>query len=311
MSLFWFVLTKDVETVLALDMSLGTRKLKPRTSPFWQGSTVSILNYEDDFYDLVRSGKIEVHISDVDQLLENSVRLGNGTELNVDAIMTATGWKHTPPIKFLPFGVENDLGLPDHQSASERELELEKLANAEILDRFPILKNAPTPPALNAMSRQHFSHPWRLFRFIVPPAFVSSRTIAFTGMLFTVRTPTIAEIQALWITSYFDGTIDIEKCLKHFSATKSRRFEDSSLYIRVLWDTMLMTQFGILRHPHGVGDRNPEFMFDALPYFDLLLGDLGLKKRRKNGWLAEITEQYLPEDHGGIVGEWLESRKKD
>ncbi|KAI9690387.1 MAG: hypothetical protein M1822_009349 [Bathelium mastoideum] len=314
--LFWVLLTKDAESRLALDKSARTKKLKPWTSPFWQGSGVSIETYDGGFHDLVRRGEIEVHISEIEELLRNSVRLRSGVELKADAIITATGWSHKPPIIFLPAGIKSDLGLPGNQCASEIELELCKLADSEILDRFPILRNQPDrSPALRMSNEKtanaQLPHPWRLFRFLVPPAFISCRTIAFAGMLFTVRTSTCAEIQGLWIASFLDGTMDIESCLKHFSATKSRRFADDSLQARVRWDTMLMTQFGLWRYPSGFADRNPDFAFDSPPYFDLLLGDLGLRKWRKKSWLAEMTEQYLPEDHGDIVEEWMDLQRKE
>lgn len=54
-------------------------------------------------------------------------------------------------------------------------------------------------------------------------------------------------------------------------------------------------------------------MFDAMPYIDLLLKDLGMKGQRKETRLKEWTEAYGVEDYRGLVeefGEMLE-RKKD
>ena len=316
MSFLWMVLAMDVENALAFEKSAETEKLRPWTSPFWQGTSLSLLTYDGDFYGLVRSRQIEVHVSDVDKLLKDKVCLKSGAELESDALITATGWVHSPSIKFLPEGIEKDLGLPGYGYIDENELKLSKLADAEVLGRHPILKSQPKSLKRQSSPRQdrprkQLSRPWRLFRFVVPPAFVSRRTIAFSGMLITVRTSTIAELQGLWITSFLDGSLNIESCLKQFSASESRRFEKDTLYARVLWDTMLMTQFGRWRHPSGFGDRAPDFVFDSLPYFDVLLGDLGLKKRRKKSWLLEIVGHYRPEDHGHIVEEWIELQKKN
>lgn len=49
----------------------------------------------------------------------------------------------------------------------------------------------------------------------------------------------------------------------------------------VMYDATLLTRFGKWRHPFSRADNLPDFTFDALPYFDLLLGDLGLRKWRK------------------------------
>jgi hypothetical protein len=80
--------------------------------------------------------------------------------------------------------------------------------------------------------------------------------------------------------------------------------------------TLLHTQWGVWRHPTGYGGSVPDFAFDSIPYTDVLLGDLGLKVRRKGGddggwlsWFREISEPYGPEDYIGLVGEWSEARQ--
>lgn len=56
--------------------------------------------------------------------------------------------------------------------------------------------------------------------------------------------------------------------------------------------------------PTGYGFQLPDFAFDAVPYHDLLMNDLGLKWRRKKGLLKEITEAYGPDDYEGIYREY-------
>lgn len=48
-------------------------------------------------------------------------------------------------------------------------------------------------------------------------------------------------------------------------------------------------------------------MFDTLPYFDLLLNDLGIRRWRKTGawgWLGEVVVPFGPSGYGSPVGEW-------
>jgi hypothetical protein len=52
------------------------------------------------------------------------------------------------------------------------------------------------------------------------------------------------------------------------------------------------------------GSRAPTFIFDAVPYLDMLLRDLGLQTRRKGGVLAELFSPYGPEDYRGVNEEW-------
>jgi hypothetical protein len=47
-------------------------------------------------------------------------------------------------------------------------------------------------------------------------------------------------------------------------------------------------------------------VFDALPYIDLLLQDLGLKINRHNGTWAELFHPYCPQDFVGLVDEWVD-----
>lgn len=78
-----------------------------------------------------------------------------------------------------------------------------------------------------------------------------------------------------------------------------------------LYETLLHNRFGKWRYP-GPGaakaGKYPDFVFDALPYLDLLLSDLGLRVHRKGGWWSEICEAYSPRDYKGLVGEWLKNR---
>lgn len=65
--------------------------------------------------------------------------------------------------------------------------------------------------------------------------------------------------------------------------------------------------------PTGYGFQLPDFAFDAVPYHDLLMRDIGLKWRRKRSLLKEITDAYGPNDYDGIYREYHaknDSKKK-
>jgi hypothetical protein len=70
------------------------------------------------------------------------------------------------------------------------------------------------------------------------------------------------------------------------------------------WETALHTEFGRFRYPGGFGHRNPDFVFDAIPYIDMMLRDLGLTTERKRGLLAQCFHPYGTEDYQGLVEEW-------
>lgn len=62
----------------------------------------------------------------------------------------------------------------------------------------------------------------------------------------------------------------------------------------------------------GYGARFPDFVFDGVPYLDLLLHDLGLCSWRKGwGWFGELFGgSYGQADYRGLVAEWVDSQRK-
>ncbi|KAF2133690.1 FAD/NAD(P)-binding domain-containing protein [Dothidotthia symphoricarpi CBS 119687] len=285
---FWGVLGDDVVTLNGYNdpKHPEMKKLKPRNSAFWVGSGLSILNYPTDFFELIRNGSIRIHLADVTHLSEKTVHLSNGEHIKTDALFCATGWKSRPPITFLPAGLLAELGMPHYSSTPDP---LVKKADAAILAKFPRLKDQPITarPKQGEDKKDTPNQPFLLHRFIAPPSTLQNRNIVFAGMISTITTSICAQTQALWISAYFDG-----KLARLASPATAR------------WETVLHSRFGKWRYPCGYGDRLPDFVFDAVPYVDMLLKDVGLESHRKKTALAEMTEPYGPEDYRGLVGEW-------
>ena len=260
------------------------KKLQPFESAFWIGSGLSIHNYEHDLFQMIRDGKINVHLTNVDHLTEKTVHLADGTDIKADILVCATGWRKDPGMTFSNFGSAG-IGL-QHTSTEQSRLITD--ADERLLTMYPRLRNQPT---LNFKPK---NDPYRLYRFMVPPARIKDRNIAFAGMVSSVSTASAANCQALWISAYFDGKLDI------MAATDEE----------VTQEVMLHTQWGKWRYPCGYGASLPDFVFDALPYMDLLLKDLGLRINRKPSLYAEITEPYSPKDFVGLVDEWKDKHQK-
>ncbi|KAL5363230.1 hypothetical protein BJX96DRAFT_186669 [Aspergillus floccosus] len=311
---FWGVLANDVITLNAYDAHPETAKLKPWISPFWIAAGLSILNYPTDFFDLVRDGRVRIHIDQIDRLSDHAVHLKSQSAapdaepLASDALICATGWQATPNIEFRPASLNTTLGFPWAPDSLPEELT--KAADAEILRRFPRLVDQPVPanPAPYAPLAEDAPatarHPFRLARFMVPPALASARSIAFMGITMTINTTMVAQAQALWIAAYFGGSLAPaarETCPESVKSALSGK--DDSVDVDLLWETALHSQFGVHRYPGGFGRRNPDFVFDALPYVDLLLGDLGVDICRKGA--MRWFEPYGMEDYRGLVEEYL------
>ena len=297
---FWSVLANDVTTLNGYDRHVETKKLKPWTPAFWIGSSLSILNYPTDFFEYVRNGSIKVHVTDIKHLSPKTVHLTNGETLHADALISSTGWKHRPLIKFLPEGLDKQLGLP-YRSTSPDDLLTEK-ADLEILQRFPKLAAQPVInrhyKALDGDgSPECLDRSFQLYRFMVPPAFINDRSIAYNGMMLSVHTTSIAQAQALWVTAYFSG---------HLPRTETPPVKGLATFDKekVRWETILHNQFVKWRYPGGFGKRFPDIVFDGVPYIDMLLRDMGLKYRRKGGFWSELFHPYGPQDYVGLVDEW-------
>ncbi|KAK3988494.1 hypothetical protein QBC44DRAFT_268679 [Cladorrhinum sp. PSN332] len=308
-NLFWKVLGNDVITLNKFDSHPEMKKLKPWYPAMFCGTSFSILNYPTDFFELIRNGTAKIHVANIANLSPHAVHLSDGTQLESDAICCATGWKHVPPIKFLPEGMDKELGLP-HRPEEEGlfKASVVEKADEEILSRFPRLKRQPegnsnlkslldTPGISSKDQTNPYATltPYTLYHFIAPPSgrFLETRDVAFAGMVCNFSTTLTAHIQGIWINAFFANKLPIAKSLAE-----------------VQYEAVLHARFGKWRYSAGHGARQPDFVFDAVPYLDLLLRDLGLNTRRKEeaGWFAEVTEPYGPEDYRGLLTEWVENQ---
>lgn len=283
-------------------------------------SSFSILNYDTNFFDLLREGIVNVHIADVTGLDAGTVNLSDGTNIATDALCCVTGWKWTAPLQFLPQGIEADLGVPHPLSPSDP-TDLVDKADREILARWPRLKSQPIQnknyvplteqEGIDTLSEEdkkanpHDSSqltPWSLYRFVIPssPSLLKHRDIAFAGMMMNFNTSLNAHMQSLWINAYFLG-----------HGLSLPDYENDVERNQMRYETILHNRFGKWRYPAGHGSQFPDFVFDAQPYIDLLAADLGLAVHRKGGVLKEISEAYGPQDYVDVVHEWKQKHQVD
>ena len=230
--------------------------------PFWTATSLSILNYPTDFYDLVRSGIVKVHISDIDHLSPSTVHLASEPDpIQTDALICCTGWKYKPHTQFYPEGVEEQLGIPHYdpkiQDFADDPIVMK--ADEDILTRFPRLRDQPRPnPHYKPMRSMATTNqtktteniepnrPFRLYRLIAPPTRRFGNSIVFLGAVLCITIPTNLHIQALWATAYLNGMIQgVSSSLA--SPSSPRKSEEE-----LLWDAPLTSRFGRWRYPTGM-----------------------------------------------------------
>lgn len=306
--LFWNYLDDMVTKLNGYGERPGTAHLRPWSSTFWMGNSLSIHNYESSWFDLAAKGQIVAHAAEVESLSETAVHLSDGTTVEADAVVCCTGWEAAPSIRILPDGIASKLGFP---GSRQEDRFLEAKARADVLRDAPVLRSKPVrrlpgtvhpdqdAPA-RSVSKLPTLSPYRLYRFVVPhdPDFVNRRNLAVIGAHITLHTTMVAQAQALWITAFFDGKIP-------GLVTAAGHEPD---YATIRREAFYHTEYQRVRRPRGtggMGDRCPDLVFDSLPYVDLLLSDIGVRSHRKPSWYREVTEAYRLSDFTGIVQEWL------
>ncbi|KAF4545420.1 Flavin-binding monooxygenase-like protein [Lasiodiplodia theobromae] len=368
---------KGVEEPLRLDAHPQTALLKPWHDAFWVGTGRGLLNWgpgAPDVFELVRRGKIEVRLGEVVGMEGRTVRLSAGgdgqkgeggeeeTVVEVDEVVCSAGWEYRPSVRLVRGGVDisAELGVPGAGGREEKvvgeedEAALVARADEEVLTALPGLREQPPqgrPPHLRKTSEPKYGTDqqrkktldgaYALYRFMIPPRRIHTRTLAFAGVVRTPVTATIAEMQALWLCAFFDhrlphlepstippspsslkpdaapspklSTPAVEKgpddVKLHDDQQQQRDMREMSA--RVRYDAILHARYGAWRYPAGFGGVLPDFFFDTLPLFDLMLAELGLPRWRKGGFVKEVFSSYGPHDYRGLVEEWMELWKDE
>ncbi|KAL4798681.1 hypothetical protein BDV19DRAFT_396565 [Aspergillus venezuelensis] len=289
---FWALIEQDLLRTNRYSEHPAMEKLKPWASPFWVATSLEILNYPTDFFDLVRDGKVRT---------EAISYLSNNESIVTDALICCTSWEETPGIQFLPQDVSNRLGFPGSPDVLTENL---REVNQLIPDQFPKLKPQPPLKRKREVVAAGEDHPIRLARFMVPPAMLADRSIVFLGYAQTFNTTLLAEIQALWAVAYLNNELAQVSPFSTPNGDTSPK-EGLSGNDHILHETALHTEFGKWRSPRANGGHAyPNFVFDVLPYIDMLLGDLSVSPRRKSSTWAHWMEPHGVKDYTGLVEEW-------
>jgi len=293
------------------EKSENGKLLKPDVfNLFWSPSGISIAHKEDlKFLKVVDEGKrVKVRRTGVKSIGANIVELDDGTTVQADAIIFATGWELAASEIFSP-ELTAELGLPVPLNtlppAEKRYWEaLDDCADKEVLDIYPILAHPPKELSL----RTHPDTPFRQFRTIVSPKLdaKNDRSIVFLGQLANTQHAFYAEISSLWTVAYLEGLLPDNDLIGNKEGMDK--------------EIASMNAFMKRRYP---GRRNiPWAVIEIRDWMDLLLSELGLRTDRKRlqwerssrrgfgwfgwkGWSKEWFEPYEPQVYRGIVSEFL------
>ncbi|KAF6822755.1 dimethylaniline monooxygenase [Colletotrichum musicola] len=302
---FWALVRHDTINDCGYQTHEKLKVLQPEQNQFWYGTASGILSFDDDFFEYIRNGTVQIHREDVDHLSDHRVHLSDGTSFPADLLVACTGFSAKPTINFEPASLHSELGIPTTEMTPEQAaFWREKSASADevIGQQFPRLLDGPfqspsssKPKPFNPGSSVEVPYsPWRLYRGMAPPGLTANgdRSLVFLGIFSNLANIMRLEAQCLWALAYFEGKIP----------TLERDVRAGKVHD----ETALMQRWAQHRAPYGHGRLYPDLVFDQLPYWDALLGEVGVRTRRKGGWWAEFWESYTPRDYRGMVQEWMD-----
>ncbi|KAK4497508.1 hypothetical protein PRZ48_011959 [Zasmidium cellare] len=317
MSGFWDNMGNDMLTQAGFKSHPSLKALWPDGGFFDIATSFAALNYPTDILDFVKSGQVKVYREDVSHLSNHTVHLANGTALPSNALIASTGWHWQPTLRFKDTHLHSDIGIPTADlTPSQKSFwnAWDAKTDAEIMSSFPYLATRPHPPNPNEtpksnpyeaptatdLEKKPDYTPLRLYRTIAPPGLSArnDRTLAFVGFGLNISHTMKSELTGLWIYAYFHDLLTIDP-YRHMGSDK------------IHYETSLMVRWSTRRHTYGWGQRFPDFMWDGVPFNDLLLADLGLEGCRKGGsWWREAFEPYEHGDYAGLTEEWLGKRRE-
>ncbi|KAK7977037.1 dimethylaniline monooxygenase [Apiospora saccharicola] len=296
--LFWTLLDLCVlvsSQYIAPGSRTSLRPLRPRYSTFWMGNSLTVHNYDSDWFELALEDKIRVHHADIEGFGEDgdTVCLTSGLEIvHVGIVVACTGWKTKSNIVFDPPPVLESVDLKE-EALTRR---AGSWSNSELISHAKEKLHFEYPKLIFSGRRNQSKYPKdpqrRLYRHMVPLHLCAQQqhnNLAFIGFPQSVLTGLVAQAQALWITAWMQGRL---------------RTPPKDARSRSEW-AHLQAEYHRMRH---LGSAFPDLALDSIPYIDLQLGDLGLSSKRKKGWLKELLGQYGPQDYKGIVDAWLKVR---
>ncbi|KAF2266497.1 FAD/NAD(P)-binding domain-containing protein [Lojkania enalia] len=280
--LFWSRLQKKLSAAANYDredgQANGFSNLRPDTKLFWQNDSSGI-NQRPDFFDTI-AHKVQVYRQDIVSISTHAIHFANGTSIETDSIVYATGWSASTPYlspeSAYALGLSTDLTAETPSQAQKWHI-LEKSADASILTQFPIL--ARPPPAYKPEQEQS---PFRLYKAMIP---IYDHSIAFLGKMAMSNHTYNAEVQALFAVAVLDGNAQLPS---------EAEMEKEVALVRA-WQRR--------RYP-AKGEAGNWFYFDIVPYTDALLEQLGLSSHRTTG-VRDLLRPTEARHLRGLLNEYI------
>ncbi len=186
---------------------LGRRQFIGLTTPyriFWCNSGLGLASVPH-FWKTFHAGNITVHRTEIESFGDgNMLSLKNGTKIPTDYVILCTGYTHN--LGTFKEELRAQYELPSKEDFSPKWLKLDAQGAQKVDSLLPLLRNPP-----DTMRDRSRKRPCRLYRRLISPSMASQgdRSIYFPGLIHSVYTPLVAELQALWGAAFMLGRLDI------------------------------------------------------------------------------------------------------
>ncbi|KAJ5788015.1 cofactor FMO1 FAD enzyme [Penicillium paradoxum] len=294
--IFWLAINWVAEVHAGYSKSSNANKLRPHpfgNGIFWAHAGVGAASVPN-FWKTFHAGDITVHRTNIASFRDNDmVHLDNGTSFQSDYIILCTGFDKSYHVFSEEMQQRCGLASTTNRKVEIRWTKLESEALKTVEELLPQLRNPPAALqkprilAKEAGGRKLIHGPSRHYRRLIVPELAASgdRSICFPGFIHTIYTPLVAETQALWSVAFLLGLLDLPSQENMEAEVAEWNVWTGKRYI-------------------AQGKKNAYAIYDFLPYIDLLLGDLGIKRNRKTGWFAGLFQATHPREYKGLIEEF-------
>jgi len=176
------------------------------------------------------------------------ISLKNGTRIPTDYVILCTGFTHN--LSTFKEGLRAQYGLPSKEDFSAKWDKLDALGEQKVNTLLPLLKNPP-----NTVRGTSEKRPCRLYRRLISPsmAMKGDRSIYFPGLIHSVYTPLVAELQALWGSAFMLGRLDLpdqgsmeEEVAVWNAWTRKRYLEQGRKHAYSIYDYLAVRYFSFI-----------------------------------------------------------------
>lgn len=168
-----------------------------------------------NYWKVFHAGDCTVYKGKIDCLENNEVVLSSGERFATDYVIMCTGFVKS--CQAFPDDLKPLCGLAADPQREAKWTKLEANASRKVDELLPVLSNPPASINVDfgrsqVPEQQKLSFgPGRHYRRMISPylAAQDDRSLLFVGLLHSIYTPMVVEVQALWGVTYLLGLHDV------------------------------------------------------------------------------------------------------